>query len=152
MRNFGVVFVAVLCLLGGCSEAQKFTSADDAKIRSELDGWVKAFRAKEWTKVAAYYTDDAVLLPSNAKAVAGRKGIEAFLTGFPPTEGMTLKVDEIRGDGDLAIVRGTYSMKIPIPVAPEPVSEVGKFIEVRVRGDGSWRISHDIFNSDLPAR
>lgn len=151
MRRLLALFV-VAALVTGCAESKKFTKADETKIRAALDEWQRALTAKEWGKVAALYTEDAVLMPTHARTIVGRKGIESFLTGFPPMEGFTITVDEVRGDGDLAYVRGTYAMRLLIPGAPEPIPEVGKFIEVRVRGDGSWPISRDIFNSDLPMR
>ena len=53
---------------------------------------------------------------------------------------------------DLAYVLGTYTMTIVPPGAPGPIEDSGKYIEIRRRQpDGSWLISTDIFNSDLPS-
>ena len=88
MRILGVLFVAAFCALGGCSEAKKFTSADEKKIRTELDEWARALTAKEWGKVASLYTEDAVLMPPHTKTIVGRKAIEAFLTRVPAHGGL----------------------------------------------------------------
>lgn len=151
MRAFPLLLVLGV-LATGCSERKTFTKTDETQIRRALDEWRQALVAREWAKVAALYTEDAVLLPPHAKAVTGRKGIETFLAAFPPIEGFTITVDEIRGDGDLAYARGTYDLRLRIPGESEAVTEVGKFLEVRVRGDGSWPIVRDIFNSDTPVR
>ena len=60
------------------------------------------------------------------------------------------KIDEVEGIGELAFVRGRYSMTLEPEGAPGPVNDEGKYIEIRERQpDGSWLLARDIFNSDL---
>lgn len=57
---------------------------------------------------------------------------------------------EVDGRGDLAYVRGRYSMVMALPSQPE-LSESGKYIEIwRKQPDGSWKLFRDIFNADAP--
>lgn len=61
-------------------------------------------------------------------------------------------VEDVGGAGDLAYIRGTYTMTFTPPGARVPVPDAGKFLEVRRRkADGAWLNVADIFNSDKPA-
>jgi ketosteroid isomerase-like protein len=58
---------------------------------------------------------------------------------------------EAVGSGDLAYLRGTYSMTFSIPGVPTPIEEQGKFRQIyRKQSDGSWKMTREIYNSDLP--
>ena len=49
--------------------------------------------------------------------------------------------------GEIPIRRLTFT----IPGAPGPIDEQGKFLQVyRKQGDGSWKMTREIYNSDLP--
>ena len=62
---------------------------------------------------------------------------------------MEVGVAEIEGRGDLAYVRGTYTMTLHPDGAPEPVEDAGKYLEIRRKqSDGSWLYVADMFNSD----
>ena len=101
--------------------------------------------------VEGYYAEDAVLMPPNQASVKGRSAIAAMLRAWPPVKDVELKSSEIGGSGDFAYSTGTYSMTLLIPGAA-PVRDTGKFIDIsRRQPDGSWKVTHDIFNSDLPA-
>ena len=81
----------------------------------------------------------------------GRAAIAAWMQGLPPVKDFKLTPVEIEGRGDLAYVKGTFTMSMVPPGAPGPITDVGKYIEIRRRqADGSWLIALDIFNSDLP--
>jgi len=100
--------------------------------------------------LASLYSDDAVLMPPHHPAVQGRAAIKAWLGGFPPVTQLDLRVDRIDGRGDLAYVRGSYTMVLKPGDAPETVSDTGKYLEIRHRQpDGSWPLAVDMFNSDL---
>lgn len=57
---------------------------------------------------------------------------------------------EMDGRGNLAYVRGAYSLAIPMGKMMEPIHDSGKYIEMRRKqADGSWLIALDIYNCDL---
>jgi hypothetical protein len=57
---------------------------------------------------------------------------------------------EIQGQGDLAYDRGTYSMTVT-PPGLAPIEDHGKYLSIwRKQADGSWKITHAMFNSDPP--
>ena len=127
------------------------SQADIDKINEVSQMFVKGMLARNWTAVAALYADDAVLNPPHQPAVTRRTAINAWLEKFPPLTAFTLKNVQVEGRDDLAYVLGTYTMTIVPPGGPGPVSDSGKYVEVRRRqADGRWLIAVDIFNSDLP--
>ena len=128
------------------------SQADIAKINEGTQTFVKGALGKNWATVAALYVDDAVLNPPHEPAVKGRPAINAWLEKFPPLTAFKANNVIVEGREDLAYVVGTYTMTIVPPGAPAPVSDSGKYVEVRRKqADGSWLIAVDIFNSDLPA-
>ena len=97
---------------------------------------------------AALYTQDAIILPPHGAAVQGREAIGQWLATLPVISSATGEDVEVQGAGDLAYLRGTYTMTVTVPGVPVPIKEVGKFLQIhRRQGDGSWRVSREI---DLP--
>ena len=89
-------------------------------------------------------------LSPNEPAVQGRASQIAWYQGYPPFE-LAEKIVELDGRGDLAYARLTYSLKVKMPGAEEPVVDTGKGMEIwKKQKDGSWKVYCDVFNSDLP--
>jgi uncharacterized protein (TIGR02246 family) len=125
------------------------SAADKSAIEATNQAFLTAARAGDWAGVAALYTEDAALMPPNALAVEGRTAIQAFFSTWPPVTAFDLQTVEIDGRGDLAYVRGTYTMTIT-PPGGDPITDSGKFLEIhRRQPDGSWPLYRDMFNSDL---
>jgi len=109
-------------------------------------------------KVMATLTSDAVLLPSGMEPIAGAAAIRAF---WWPAEGpattvtaMEQTIDEIAGEGDLAIVRGHGSLTFTMRENGRETtrSQRSTFLNVvRRQADGSWKITHRMW-SDLKGR
>ena len=112
---------------------------------------MQAVRSEDSAAGAALYTEDAVLMPPNQPMVQGRAAIQTWKEASPTFTEFNLTVEEIDGRGDLAFVRGTYSLTMELEGAPEPIQDTGKFLDIlQKQEDGSWLIAVDIFNSDLP--
>ena len=127
------------------------SDADKAAMRAGGDSFVVYFRTNGDSAIAALFTEQAVLMPPNAGAVEGRAAIRAFFEGFPALPDFTGTPIDIDGRGDLAYVRGTYSLSMPAASGRPAMSDHGKFLEIRRRQpDGKWLVSVDIFNSDVP--
>lgn len=119
--------------------AQPFARAGVARLRVLEERW------------AATFTEDGTVLPPNGAAVQGRAAIQAWAEAFPPVSDFQATIVAVDGRGDLAYIRGTYSMNLNIPGAPAPIADRGKYISIwQKQADGSWLAVHDIFNSDLP--
>jgi ketosteroid isomerase-like protein len=97
------------------------------------------------------YTQDAIVLRPHAPAVQGRDAIQQWLATVPSISNAKGQSVEIMGYGDLAYLRGTYSMTFTIPGVPTPIDERGKVLQIyRKQSDGSWKMTREIYNSDLP--
>jgi ketosteroid isomerase-like protein len=127
------------------------SDADAAAIRAGSDTFAENVVSGNRAAVAALYTEDATLMPPNEAAIQGRANIQAWMEAFPPVTQMDLTIEEMEGRGDMAFVRGTFTMTLAPEGVPEPIQERGKYLEIRKKqADGSWLMTADIFNSDLP--
>lgn len=127
-------------------------SGEDVEAnKASTDAYVQAMRNGDMRTVAAFYTEDAILMPPNQPSVEGRDAIRTWLETFPTLTEFNMVDLKIYGCGDLAYVVGKVTMALAPEGTPEPIQDALKFIEVRRKQeDGSWLIAEDIFNSDLP--
>jgi ketosteroid isomerase-like protein len=126
------------------------TEEDITANRALTDQFIQAANANDWAAIAELYTEDCIVMPANAPIVEGRDGYLAWGETFPPLAEFSGVIESIEGYGDLAVIRGSYSMSMQME-GDEPVLDQGKYVEIRRKQpDGSWLIAIDIFNSDLP--
>ena len=120
---------------------------DIRAIRDVSERFPGIMMNKRFDEIPSIYTDDAVVMPPDHSPVTGRQGIAEFLGSFPPMKTFENTVEEIDGDGQMAYVRGRFRMEIVPEPGAEPVVEEGQYIEIRKKQpDGSWPLTHDIFN------
>ena len=150
MRHLLGLAATGLVLLGaaGCRpQPVSFSSADRDANQAVIDEFRDAVRAKDWDAVSALYADDGMLMPPNQPTVTGRAAIHDWLANFPPIVSFDLRTEEVTGMGDLAYVRGRWTYVLALEGSP---SDSGRFLEIhRLQPDGTWRITRDIFNSDV---
>jgi uncharacterized protein (TIGR02246 family) len=149
-----VIALGTLCLLVGSAAASAQPGAlagnDVAAIRAASNVAENAANSANWTAWANIYGDNALFFPPNAKPLSGRAAIEAWMRAYPPVKNVRLEPLEIEGRGDLAVVRGRYSLVVVAPNQPER-ADSGNYLEIwRRQNDGAWKITRDIFNSSLP--
>ena len=152
-----VSILVILSIATLCSQASaqgSISDADKAAIKKVTEHATALANAptKDWAAyVKAYYAPDATVLPPNAAAVKGQEALTSFFASFPPILNLGFERLELDGAGGLAYVWGTYSLDMLPPGAESPINDLGKYIEIwRKQEDGSWRVTLDIFNSDLP--
>jgi ketosteroid isomerase-like protein len=140
------------CAALACQPAPApLSEAEITAMRSATTRFVENALARHDSANAAEYSEDAVFMPPNQPAVEGRAAIRAWFAAFPPMSAFNLTVVEIKGRGDLAYERGTYTLTIAASGKTPAVSDHGKFLAVRRRqADGSWPMTADMFNSDVP--
>ena len=152
MRTIHLILLLGIFAFTACqlTEPAALSEADRAAIEATSKAFVEGVNAKDWAAVAATYTEDGVIMPPNGPAVAGRANVQAFLEAFPPISDFNLENVEVEGLGDMAYVRGAFTMTIS-PEGGYPITDTGKYIEIRKKqADGSWLLYIDIFNSDVP--
>ena len=96
--------------------------------------------------LADMFAEDAEILAPNGPRIQGREAIRAFIAGFV---GQHLRVHDTvrlsRVDGALGYKSGDYV----ITDASGKALDHGKWIEVWHRDGGTWRMTADIWNSDV---
>ena len=152
--KIGVLCFLSLLALASCAPAGPVFTDEDRDAIADVVSQVLdiANTSQAWDEyVRLFYTEDAVLLPPNGEALRGRDAIQDFLASFPPFKDLSFEQVDVDGSGDLAYVYGRYSLNLVDSDGAIMGSDRGKFIELWTRlEDGSWKIHHDIFNSDLP--
>ena len=143
------IALVALVLLAACA-SMPANDAEDA-IRKADAGFTTNARTANAAALAAFYADDAVLMPPNAPAFRGPDAIRQFWTGFLATGqiDLGLTVDKITQSGDLATEIGHYDITIT-PKGVAPIHDKGKYLVAWRKIGGTWKIIGDIFNSDLP--
>ena len=124
-----------------------------AAIHAADAAWVEGFNAGDAAAVAALYTEDAVAMPPNAPAMEGRDAIQAGFAemlsaaGGPQASVTTKNVELMMspGIGHTALATGGWEMN----GADGPHLDHGKFVAVWRQTDEGWKLSHDIWNSDM---
>lgn len=143
-RSFEFATLVLLIAAFACAPP---ASRDSPELAARSDAWEAALNAGDVEALTAMYAEDCRILPPNGELGQGRAAaaaafgemIDAGLTG-------TLETVEARIAGDIGYRVGTYALQGP------DGSQVdrGKFVEVWRQVDGDWRISNDIWNSDMP--
>lgn len=150
-RAVGCFSILALPLIGCAGGSTSLSEADKRALRAGDEKFAQGVMAKNWVGLAGMYTSNASFLPPNEPTVKGRTAIEKWMSSFPPISAFTLNPEEVDGAGDLAYVRGTYSMRFTLPGAAAPIEDHGKYLEVlRKQADSTWQMTNDIFNSDVP--
>jgi uncharacterized protein (TIGR02246 family) len=142
-------------ILAVCVALLPLTSAlaavgDEKAVRDADEQWSKVAAAKDLDKTVSFYADDAVVLPPNQAAVTTKDGIrnlwKGFLDSLTDISWKTTRVETAKS-GDMAYLIGTYEMTMK-----DGTKDKGKYCEVwKKQADGKWKVSADMFSSDLPA-
>jgi uncharacterized protein (TIGR02246 family) len=151
VRTVIVVASLIVLLLTGHGLSERRT---DAQLNAIARDFAAAFNAKDAAKVAAFYTDDGVVMAPGRAMVKGRRDIEAYYRrGFEQdVSDLRLLPMESAVSGDHAYESGmselTYRAGASLLSGPGPATDSGKYVVLYKRVRGEWKISYDIFNSD----
>ncbi len=120
------------------------TVADEQAIRANIGRWLELVRAKDAAAIAGLYTEDGAVMPPNMPLAQGREAVQqTWQTMLQAPGDLTFQTEQLlfSSSGDMALDRGSYRFG----------SDVGKYVVVWRKIDGSWKAAADIFNSDKPA-
>lgn len=121
-------------------------------IRQNNARFEQAIERQDAAALAALYTEDAHVMPSNSDAIAGRANIQAFWESVLQAgiKSGRLETRELEVGGDFAVETGRYQLVIH-PAGTAPLADEGKYLVVWHReADGSWKLHRDMFSSNLP--
>jgi ketosteroid isomerase-like protein len=143
--------VSALALASGACQtparhAAELSEVDVAAVKAVVEEHVQAGIAGDWETFFSHYAEDAVVMWPNRPAIEGLEALKDVRL-FRANEYEIIAV-EVDGRGDLAFVRGAFSMLLDYEGA---VRNEGKLVWIlRRQSDGSWLIAVNISNSDLP--
>ena len=137
----------VLVTLAGCQSAPVgLSDTDKAAIRSASQKYVEAANAQNVDAWSQLVSENAVYMPENHAPLEGRKAVAEWFSA-PQSQGpltLSLTTAEIEGRGDVAFVRGAYSL-----TRNNANVGTGNFIEIwQKESDGMWRIIRDVWNTN----
>ncbi|MGB5510543.1 MAG: DUF4440 domain-containing protein [Woeseiaceae bacterium] len=141
-----LILLPHLLMIVACGQSAPAT--DPTVITSRSAIWETALNAGDIETLVANYTSDARILAPNEKAATGTDAVRAaFGSMIDAGISGSLTSMEAAVSGDIGYNVGNYTL-----TAGGEVVDTGKYLETWQRGaDGQWRISNDIWNSDMPA-
>ena len=151
MKNILLIYCGILFVLLGCHhQASELSEADIHAIREIHKKTEDAAFLNNWDEILKLYTDGAIQLVPGEKPIIGKSKIAERLQplnfNFIERENI---IQEIDGNMDLAYYWSTLSQKI-LKENSDSISVSGArmFRILRKQEDGSWSVSHDIWNYD----
>lgn len=129
--------------------------ADVQAIRDNEKQWNQDFAAKDVSKLAGHYTDDAVLMTPGEAASSGKAAIQKRIEDLVKDPALSIQFQastvDVASSGDLGYSRGTYTMTMTDPKTKKPVTDRGSYVtDYRKQADGSWKCVADIVVSEMP--
>jgi ketosteroid isomerase-like protein len=108
------------------------------------------FLAGDFAGWASVYAEDGMVMPPNGPTVVGRANLQAFGESFPKVTHLSFSDIGVQVQGDLAVGWCGFQMTIVGDDGVE-VNDTGKqLVAFEKQGDGSWKATRAMFNSDLP--
>lgn len=147
MRPFRIAMLAVFVALG--VPAAAFAASTDEQVVAAYAAWDQAFNTGDASKVAAFYTDDAVFLPPTHDVVEGPAGVEKFFAGLfgNGVTGHKLELIEVTGDDDEMVVAAAKWSAHGKDASGAPATFGGVATHVFEReSDGSLKLKLHTFN------
>jgi uncharacterized protein (TIGR02246 family) len=153
---FCVAALTSILTFTGCQTAappeQKADVAADIKAINAFRGqFAAAYDSNDAAAVAAFYANDATLMPPNQAAIEGRQGIQAMLEAYFKENAAKIAHAplETQVAGNWAYERGNATVTVT-PKSGKPREESIKYLVILKRQpDGFWKLHLDMDNSNL---
>jgi ketosteroid isomerase-like protein len=139
LAAIGLLVTVVACAPAGSKPSAELAAAGERWEAATNSGDIGAFKA--------LYAEDARLLPPNAELQRGGDAVEASF-GELVDAGLKGDLETIEAvvAGDIGYRVGTYVLT----AQDGSLVDRGKYIETWKMIDGEWKITNDVWNSDLP--
>lgn len=139
------------CFLRDLGLEQNLGEHERAAINEVIDDALRNGLKDVQKHVNLYYADGAEVVAANGTAMRGKPAILNWFRKFPEIADWKLEDIEIDGAGEVAYVRGEYTMLLSSR-AKLPFDK-GKYLEVwRKQPDDSWKVIRHIFSSEIASR
>ncbi len=147
--------VLLLCFTFGCQKAEEVAEepavnveADIAAIKTLINQLEIAFNEGDLDAYMSTVADDAVVLEPNEPAIIGKEAIRDWYGWIESVSfDMKIFIDEIEVSGDWAFHRSHWKGSWTNEDSGQKAEIESKDIGILKRQpDGSWKITHTIFN------
>ena len=143
--------LAICLVIGACSSPspalRASTAGDEQTIATAMKEYTATIKTNDATKIAAWWTEDAVYIDRKSPTVRGRAGLDSMLKATFATvrvSDASVETDEIAVSGDVAYFIGRYSEDIQ-PLQGAPLHDRGRIMFLWKRQpDGSWKIARGV--------
>ncbi|HSG86471.1 MAG TPA: SgcJ/EcaC family oxidoreductase [Candidatus Limnocylindrales bacterium] len=118
------------------------------ELEAVMERWAQAVEADDAAAVAGLFTDDGVLLSSDAPTARGRAAIEAVVRGWIEAgeENDRTETQAAFVGDDRAVLARTY--EVDFVTDDGTTSERGRYLVTFRREDGAWRVEAMAIFSD----
>ncbi len=145
-------FLLLGLLVTACARTEPAANPDE--IRQQYDAYDAAFQNNDVNAILAFYTDDAVRLPSDGSIITGLATIRDSMVVFREQNDYVLdeySPPQIQVSGDLAVTYSTFDEHWTSNATGETTRQVGRWLLVWQRqSDGSWKISKEMWTAEQP--
>jgi ketosteroid isomerase-like protein len=142
---YGFVHFAMSC--------GKKSGMDVSKVKQRIDvlnkNYGKRFGSNDPKYYQELYCKDAKIFPAQMPAVEGRDAIRTFYFDDGRNTSMSnilVNATYVYGNDDLVVEEGLYDF----PAPNGGTNDIGKFIVLWKKEDGTWKMYREIWNSNLP--
>lgn len=143
------IFIPVLmvALVSACT----LDDQNDVQVITEISkARADAFNNGDALGIAIHFTDDAVLMPPGQPSLIGPQAVENYYQAIFDeyhTE-LTSEYREVEVSGNLAYGRGYAKVKLTPKNGGESSYAESEYINIlKKQADGTWKTTHDIWNS-----
>jgi ketosteroid isomerase-like protein len=158
LKSFAAFILAIAAVFGVAGQTSKVDDPATVKaaIAAVYDVYVRGVQTLDAGLWLTNWDENGVKFVPNAPAIVGKEAIANFARSkflLFQSRKMTIKVDAIDIEGNLALVRGTYLSEDMLKSASAPAITDGWFLTAfKKQADGSWKIFRDCVASRVPPK
>ncbi|NBC03051.1 MAG: SgcJ/EcaC family oxidoreductase [Bacteroidetes bacterium] len=146
-----LIFTLFLSCTNETPPAEQSTEKDKEMITAVSNDRAEAFNNSDAAGIAEHFTEDAILMAPGVPAMEGREAVRNYYQSIFDQYETELDsyYEEIKIDGDLAYGRGVAKVTLIPKNGTESSSSTSKYLNILQRQpDGTWKTTHDIWNSN----
>ena len=131
--------------------AQSQLQKDKEDITAMSNARAKAFNEGNAAAIASYFTESAILMAPGKPASTGKEAVKAYYQSIFDEYKTALDshYEEVEVSGDLAYGRGEAVVRLTPRNGGASTVATAKYLNILQRQpDGSWKTTHDIWNSN----
>ena len=129
-------------------------NSDDAKstVARINEAWLAPYKAGDVDRLAALYTEDAMVMPAGREPLQGREAIRNFFAEdfkYFPQRSMKLKSIRVEASGSVLVDSGEYRYD-GIDSEGKALHITGNYNTVLKKVNGKWHTATEIWNVRTP--